>query len=73
MKAAFRAGGTGYGHFKQRLFEALWDHFAPMRARREEILRDPGYVDEVLAAGAVRAREVAGATMARVRQAVGLR
>ena len=73
MKAAFRAGGTGYGHFKQRLFEALWDHFAPMRARRQEILRDPGYVDEVLRAGAVRAREVAGATMARVREAVGLR
>jgi tryptophanyl-tRNA synthetase len=73
MKAAFRAGGTGYGHFKQRLFEALWDHFAPMRARREEILRDPGYVEEVLRAGGVRAREVAGATMARVREAVGLR
>jgi tryptophanyl-tRNA synthetase len=73
MKTAFRAGGTGYGHFKQRLFEALWDDFAPMRARREEILRDPGYVDEVLRAGALRAREVAGATMARVREAVGLR
>ena len=73
MKAAFRAGGTGYGHFKQQLFEALWDHFAPMRARREEILRDPGYVEEVLREGAVRAREVAGATMARVREAVGLR
>ena len=73
MKAAFRAGGTGYGHFKQQLFEALWDHFAPMRARREEILRDPGYVDEVLRAGALRAREVAGATMDRVRRAVGLR
>ena len=73
MKGAFRAGGTGYGHFKQQLFEALWDHFAPMRARREEILRDPGYVDEVLRAGAVRAREVAGATMERVRTAVGLK
>jgi tryptophanyl-tRNA synthetase len=73
MKVAFRAGGTGYGHFKQRLFEALWDHFAPLRARREEIRRDPGDVDEVLRAGAVRAREVAGATMARVREAVGLR
>ena len=73
MKAAFRAGGTGYGHFKQQLFEALWDHFAPMRARRQEILRDSAYVDEVLRAGAVRAREVAGATMARVREAVGLR
>jgi tryptophanyl-tRNA synthetase len=73
MKAAFRAGGTGYGHFKQQLFEAAWDFLAPMRARREELLRDPAQVDEVLRAGALRAREIAGATLDRVRTAVGLR
>lgn len=73
MKEQFRAGGTGYGHFKQRLFEAVWEHFAPMRERRERLLAEPGYVDEVLRAGAGRAREVAAATMDRVRRAVGLR
>jgi tryptophanyl-tRNA synthetase len=72
MKEEFRAGGVGYGEFKKRLLAALWDHFAPMRARREELLRDPGYVDEVLRAGAERAREVAATTMERVRRAVGL-
>jgi tryptophanyl-tRNA synthetase len=72
MKEEFRAGGVGYGEFKKRLFAALWDHFAPMRARREELLRDPGYVDEVLLAGAERARGVAVTTMDRVRRAVGL-
>jgi tryptophanyl-tRNA synthetase len=73
MEEEFRAGGVGYGHFKQRLFEAMRDHFAPMRARREEILADPGYVDQVLRRGAERARDVAAATMERVRRAVGLR
>ncbi len=73
MEGEFRAGGVGYGHFKQRLFEAMWEHFAPMRARREEILADPGYVDRVLRRGAERAREVAAGTMERVRGAVGLR
>jgi tryptophanyl-tRNA synthetase len=67
-----RAGGTGYGDFKKRLAEAYWDYFAPMRARRAEILADPGYVDSVLAAGAVRAREEAAKTIGRVRRAVGL-
>jgi tryptophanyl-tRNA synthetase len=43
-----------------------------VRARREELLARPGDVDDVLADGARRAREVAGATMARVRKAVGL-
>jgi len=72
MEDEHRAGGIGYGDFKQRLFEAMWDHFAPMRARRAELLARPGDVDDVLADGARRAREVAGKTMARVRKAVGL-
>ena len=73
MKDEFRAGGVGYGHFKQRLFEAIWEYYAPMRARREEILARPGYVDELLAAGAARARSVAEGTMERVWEATGLR
>lgn len=73
MKDEFRAGGVGYGHFKQRLFEAIWEYYAPMRARREEIVSKPGYVDEVLAEGARRAREVAQPTARRVWEAVGLR
>jgi tryptophanyl-tRNA synthetase len=73
MKDEFRAGGVGYGHFKQRLFEAIWEFYAPMRQRREEILARPGYVDEVLAEGARRAREVARPVVERVWKAVGLR
>jgi tryptophanyl-tRNA synthetase len=68
----YRAGGCGYGEFKNRLWEAYWEYFAPMRARREELLRDPGYVNDVLAHGAVRARSAAAAVLARVRRAVGL-
>jgi tryptophanyl-tRNA synthetase len=73
MKDEFRAGGVGYGHFKQRLFEAIWEYYAPMRTRREEILSQPGYVDEVLAEGARRAAAIAEPTVERVWRAVGLR
>jgi tryptophanyl-tRNA synthetase len=72
MEDEHRAGGVGYGTFKQRLFEAMWEHFAPMRARRAELLARPDYVDDVLRDGARRAREVGEQTMARVRKAVGL-
>ena len=72
MEAEFRSGGTGYGDFKKRLFAAVWEFFAPQRARRAEILGDPGLVDSVLAEGAVRARAVAEPVMRRVRNAVGL-
>jgi len=43
-----------------------------MRARRAQLLADPGVVEEALARGAERAREVARATLNRVRAAVGL-
>ena len=72
MIADYQAGGFGYGEFKKRLWEAYWDFFAPMRARREELLADPGYVDKVLADGAARAREEAERGLTRVRKAVGL-
>ena len=73
MRERFKKGGIGYGDFKKELFEKLWEYFAPMRKRREEILCDKGYVDDVLDRGAKRANEIAGQVMQRVRKAVGLR
>jgi tryptophanyl-tRNA synthetase len=73
MQERFRKGGTGYGDFKKELFEKLWEYFSPMRKRREELLADKLYVDEVLVRGARRANEVADDVMTRVRAAVGLR
>jgi len=72
MVVEFRAGGKGYGDFKKTLFAAVWDYFAPMRERRAEIVADPAFVDDVLAAGAARANEIAAGVMERVRRAVGL-
>jgi tryptophanyl-tRNA synthetase len=73
MEADFRAGGTGYGDFKKRLFEALWEHFRPMREKRAALAADPGYIDSVLRSGAERAHAVASRTIDRVRKATGLR
>jgi tryptophanyl-tRNA synthetase len=73
MRQRFLKGGTGYGDFKKQLFEKVWEYFAPMRKRREEILNDKSYIDDVLARGAKRANEIAGQVMERVREAVGLR
>src|SRR6266436_5502276 len=73
MRERFETGGTGYGDFKKELFEKLWEYFSPMRKRREEILADKLYIDNVLVRGAKRANEVAEDVMTRVRAAVGLR
>src|ERR1700736_5448533 len=73
MRERFQKGGTGYGDFKKELFEKLWEYFSPMRKRREEILADKSYIDNVLARGAKRANAIADQVMQRVRKAVGLR
>lgn len=73
MEDQFRAGGIGYGDFKKRLFEALWERFAPYRARRSEFESDPATLESILKDGAERARAVALPVMDRVRKAVGLR
>src|SRR6266481_9375703 len=72
MRERFQKGGTGYGDFKNQLFEKLWEYFAPMRKRREKILADKSYINNVLARGAQRANEIADQVMERVRSAVGL-
>jgi tryptophanyl-tRNA synthetase len=73
MRERFMRGGTGYGDFKKQLFDKLWEYFAPMRTRREEILNDKSYIGDVFAHGAKRASEIADQVMERVRKAVGLR
>jgi tryptophanyl-tRNA synthetase len=72
MENDFRRGGIGYGDFKKRLFNAVWEHFAPMRERRAELEANPDRVEAILRAGAEKARSEATKVLSRVRQAVGL-
>ncbi len=72
MQERFQKGGTGYGDFKKDLFAKLWEYFAPMRKRREEIMGDKSYIEDVLTRGAKHANEVADHVMSRVRKSVGL-
>ena len=63
--------GRGYGDLKKDLAEVVAEFTAPLRERVQGYLDDPAELDRVLADGAVRAREVAGATLAAVYDRVG--
>ncbi|WP_405489504.1 tryptophan--tRNA ligase [Nocardia sp. NBC_00511] len=63
--------GKGYGDLKSDTADALIDFVTPLRAKVEEYMSDQGELDRVLAAGAERAREVAGRTLAQVYDRVG--
>ncbi len=61
-----------YKDLKEALIEDLDAFIAPMRARYEELRKDPGFVDMALAAGGREARSVSEAKMQQVRKAVGV-
>lgn len=72
MFARAEAGGLGYGDVKKDLFEHLMDHFGPMRERREELAAHPDDLEDILVAGASRAREISAPILQAARQAAGL-
>jgi tryptophanyl-tRNA synthetase len=73
LAARYRAGGMGYGEAKKLLLEKINAFFGPARQRRKQLAANPAYVEDVLRAGARRARAEARATMALVRRAVGMK
>jgi tryptophanyl-tRNA synthetase len=68
----YRAGGYGYGQAKGRLAELVNERFAAARQTYAELERDPDHVRDLLREGGRKAREVAEATMQRVRDACGI-
>ncbi len=64
--------GIGCLECKQVMIRHVLTDLAPHRERRAQLENDPAAIDAVLAQGAERARQVAQATMARVRAALGL-
>ncbi len=72
MEANYRGGNYGYGHAKKALLAIFEETFAPFRAKREELARNPDYVEAVLKKGAERAREAATVTLDKARKAVGI-
>jgi tryptophanyl-tRNA synthetase len=69
----YRAGGMGYGEAKQALYEAAMSYFADARAKRAELVANPAYVEEVLQAGARKARAKGRQVLQRVQEACGLK
>ena len=72
MAAKYRAGGYGYGHAKMALKEAIESYFAQAREKRAYYEAHPEEVEDVLGAGAKRARKIARQVTDRARQACGL-
>lgn len=73
VERSWRAGGVGYGAYKERLLAAFHATFDAARGRYRGLIADPQAVERVLQEGAARARSLAAPIAGAVRRAVGLR
>lgn len=66
------AQGIAWGEMKQLLFEYLEDLLAVPRTRYDELMGNPDHVENILQAGARKARESSRPFLAEIRQAIGV-
>jgi tryptophanyl-tRNA synthetase len=68
-----RTARTGCVDMKKVLAERIVRHYAPARERYAELMAHPAEIDGILEAGADRLAPIAAATMAEVKERMGLR
>lgn len=71
MRANYLAGGYGYGHAKQALYELIIEKFAKQRELYNYYISHPEEIDAALETGASKARAVANEVLERVRIKLG--
>ncbi|MDQ7842044.1 MAG: tryptophan--tRNA ligase [bacterium] len=72
LKERYEAGRVGDVEVKKRLARALNTFLDPIRERRAGFAARAGYVEEIITDGTRRAREIAGETLERAREAMKL-
>ncbi len=71
LASKYKAGGLGYGHAKQALYELILDRFSKERERYSQLMSNKGEIDAALAIGAKKARSVATDVLERIRKKIG--
>lgn len=72
LRRRYLAGGLGWGHAKQELFEVMNAALAPLRERYTELMSQPERITEILAAGSAQARNLAAQKITRLRSVIGM-
>ena len=71
LREKYLAGGFGYGHAKTAFLALILEEFAKERQRFDALMADPDAILRTLKLGAEKARPIAQATLARVREKLG--
>lgn len=72
LRQRYLAGGMGWGHAKQELFEVMNAALAPLRQRYTELMAEPEKITAILEAGSAKARELAAQKITALRHIIGM-
>jgi tryptophanyl-tRNA synthetase len=72
LQERYKSGKEGYGHFKKYLKELIWEELGEAREKRAYYLNHMDEVNDILAQGAKKARNIANIKMEKVKEAIGL-
>ncbi len=72
FRKRFLDGGLSWKEAKDTLADLIVDHFAPARARYNDLMNDKTQIQKILKKNAEKAKDVASTTLARVRKAIGI-
>ncbi len=72
LRQRYLAGGMGWGHAKQELFEVMNAHLAPLRERYTGLIAEPEKITHILEVGSAKARELAAKKIAKLRLIIGM-
>lgn len=72
LKKLYAENSGKYKILKDALVEDLENFIRPLREKREELAKSPDFVREVLAGGAKKANEIAGAKLREVKKNIGV-
>ena len=72
LRERYLAGGMGWGHAKQELFEVMNGVLSPYRTRYNELMENQDHINKILTNGSEKARELAARKISKLRRIVGI-
>ncbi|MDP2173551.1 MAG: tryptophan--tRNA ligase [Candidatus Cloacimonadaceae bacterium] len=72
LRRRYLAGGMGWGHAKQELFDIMNEHLKPLRDRYLDLMNNKDYILQTLIKGSNQARELASAKIIFLRSVIGM-
>lgn len=72
FEKSFADGTLKFSELKEYVSQKIFEQIKPIQERREQLLQNPEYIDQVIADGAKKARAKAQETIAQVKRQMGL-